>query len=43
MDYALARHNMIESQLRTNRITQENLLDAMRRVPREQFLPKNKQ
>lgn len=43
MDYALARQNMIESQLRTNKITQEDLLDAMRRVPREQFLPLNKQ
>lgn len=43
MDYALARQNMIESQLRTNKITQDALLDAMRRVPREQFLPLNKQ
>ncbi|WP_425404433.1 protein-L-isoaspartate O-methyltransferase family protein [Hwanghaeella sp.] len=43
MDYALARQNMIESQLRTNKITQENLLDAIRKVPREQFLPLNKQ
>lgn len=43
MDYALARQNMIESQLRTNKITQEDLLDAMRKVPREQFLPLNKQ
>ncbi len=43
MDYALARQNMIESQLRTNKITQDNLLDAMRTVPRERFLPQNKQ
>lgn len=43
MDYALARQNMIESQLRTNKITQDELLDAVRKVPREQFLPLNKQ
>ena len=43
MDYALARQNMIESQLRTNKITQDELLDAIRKVPREQFLPLNKQ
>ena len=34
---------MVESQLRTNKITQDALLDAMRTVPREQFLPKRVQ
>ncbi|MEQ9488637.1 MAG: protein-L-isoaspartate O-methyltransferase [Alphaproteobacteria bacterium] len=41
MDYATARKNMVESQLRTNRVTDERLLSVMRRLPREQFLPKN--
>jgi len=41
MDYATARKNMVESQLRTNRVTDERLLGIMRRLPREQFLPKN--
>jgi len=41
MDYAIARKNMVESQLRTNRVTDERLLGIMRRLPREQFLPKN--
>lgn len=43
MDYSVARQNMVESQLRTNKITQDVLLDAMRTVPREQFLPKRSQ
>ena len=41
MDYATARKNMVESQLRTNRVTDERLLGIMRSLPREQFLPKN--
>jgi len=41
MDYATARKNMVESQLRTNRVTDERLLSVMRSLPREQFLPKN--
>ncbi|MDJ0686004.1 MAG: protein-L-isoaspartate O-methyltransferase [Alphaproteobacteria bacterium] len=43
MDFAQARRNMVESQLRTNKITDEALLDAMRTLPRETFLPKSKQ
>jgi len=39
MDYAAARHNMVESQLRTNKVIDERLIDAMARVPREAFLP----
>lgn len=39
MDFAVARRNMVESQLRTNKITDENLLSAMRDVPRELFVP----
>lgn len=42
MDFATARQNMVESQLRTNRVTEDALLAAMRDVPREEFLPKSK-
>ena len=40
MDYARARLNMVANQLRPNRIEDLRLLDAMREVPRERFLPK---
>mgnify|MGYP001231810485 CR=1 FL=1 len=39
MDYAAARHNMVESQIRPNHVTQEALLDALRTLPREAFVP----
>ena len=39
-EYALARRNMVENQLRPNRISDERVLDAMDAVPRELFLPK---
>jgi protein-L-isoaspartate(D-aspartate) O-methyltransferase len=38
-DFAAARRNMIESQLRTNQIADPALLDAMASLPREHFLP----
>ena len=37
--HATARHNMVENQLRTNRITDERVLAAFAAVPRERFLP----
>lgn len=40
MDYARARLNMVENQLRPNRIDERPLLDAMLDVPRERFVPK---
>jgi protein-L-isoaspartate(D-aspartate) O-methyltransferase len=40
MDHARARNNMVANQLRPNRIDDPRLLDAMREVPRERFLPK---
>jgi protein-L-isoaspartate(D-aspartate) O-methyltransferase len=40
MDHARARITMVENQLRPNRIDDPRLLDAMREVPRERFLPK---
>lgn len=39
MNFAAARRNMIESQLRTNRVTDEAVLAAFEFVPREQFAP----
>lgn len=39
MDFAIARRNMVESQLRTNKVTDEDLLSAMRELPRELFVP----
>jgi protein-L-isoaspartate(D-aspartate) O-methyltransferase len=40
MDYARARLNMVNNQLRPNRVDDPTLLDAMGEVPRERFLPK---
>jgi len=39
MDFAAARLNMVESQLRTNRVVEPRLVEAMASVPREAFLP----
>lgn len=39
MDYAAARLNMVESQLRTNRVSSAPLIEAFETVPRERFLP----
>ncbi len=39
MDYALSRFNMIEGQIKTNRVTDPFVLDAMGDVPRENFVP----
>jgi protein-L-isoaspartate(D-aspartate) O-methyltransferase len=38
-DFALARRNMVEGQLRPNRVTNTALLDVVGRLPRERFLP----
>lgn len=38
-DYAAARLAMVESQLRTNRVTDEAVLEAFLAVPRERFVP----
>jgi len=40
VDFATARHNMVESQIRPNRVTDERLIAAMAAVPREAFVPK---
>ncbi len=38
-DLSAARHAMVESQLRARGITDPRVLDAMLRVPREEFVP----
>ena len=39
MDFAAARHFMVEGQVRTNRVTDSLLVDAMENIARENFLP----
>ena len=39
MDFAVARHNMVENQVRTNKVTDNRVLDALESVPREKFVP----
>ena len=38
-DFALARRNMVEGQLRPNRVTNSHLLAVIGALPREKFLP----
>ena len=38
-DFALARRNMVDGQLRPNRVTNASLLAAVGELPRERFLP----
>lgn len=40
MDYALARLNMVESQIRTNKVTDPEVVGAFEAIPRELFVPK---
>jgi protein-L-isoaspartate(D-aspartate) O-methyltransferase len=39
MDYAAARRAMVESQIRTNRVTDPRLIAALAEIPRELFVP----
>lgn len=41
-DFAAARLNMVESQVRTNDVTDVRIQDAMRAIPRENFMPAGK-
>lgn len=41
-DFALARRNMLECQLRSAAITEPRLMAALAAMPRERFLPKEK-
>lgn len=38
-DFAAARENMVETQVRPNGVTDRRILDAMAVVPREEFVP----
>jgi protein-L-isoaspartate(D-aspartate) O-methyltransferase len=40
MDYAAARLNMVESQIRPNKVTDSRIVSAMSELPRERFVPK---
>lgn len=42
MDFALARRKMVENQLRTNRVSDDALVQAFAAIPRERFVPKAK-
>lgn len=39
VDFATARLNMVESQIRTNKVTDPTLIEAFETVPREDFVP----
>lgn len=41
MDFAAARHNMVEGQIRTNKITDPLVVEALESLPREAFVPKS--
>lgn len=38
-DFEQARHNMVECQIRTVKVTDAGVIEALRNVPREAFLP----
>ncbi|SNS35682.1 MULTISPECIES: protein-L-isoaspartate O-methyltransferase [unclassified Azospirillum] len=38
-EYSAARYNMVESQLRPNKVSDQRLVDAFLAVPRDQFVP----
>ena len=38
-DYLIQRLNMVESQVRTNDVTDTRILEAMKEIPRERFVP----
>ena len=40
VDFSTARLNMVESQIRTNKVTDERILDALETIPREAYVPK---
>lgn len=39
MDFSAARRNMVDGQVRTNKVTDEAVIEALRQVPREIFVP----
>lgn len=43
IDFAAARRNMVDSQVRTQDVTDLRIIDAFLQVPRERFVPQGKQ
>ncbi len=43
MDFELARRNMVDSQIRTNEVSDPLVIEAIGKVPRERFLPTARQ
>jgi protein-L-isoaspartate(D-aspartate) O-methyltransferase len=43
MKFRAARQNMVDSQVRPNGVTDRRVIDAMLAVPRERFVPENRQ
>ncbi|MFP4005064.1 MAG: protein-L-isoaspartate O-methyltransferase family protein, partial [Alphaproteobacteria bacterium] len=41
MDYRTARLNMVDSQVRTNAVTDRRIIEAMQILPRERFVPRS--
>ena len=41
MDYRVARHNMVENQIRPNQVTDIRVIKAMDDIPRERFVPED--
>lgn len=41
MDFARARHNMVEGQIRTNKVTDTLVVDVLDALPREAFAPES--
>ena len=42
VDFATARLNMVESQIRTNKVTDDTVIAAFEGLPRERFVPRGK-
>ena len=42
MGYEIARANMVDNQIKTNRVTDLRLIEALERLPRERFVPEAK-
>jgi protein-L-isoaspartate(D-aspartate) O-methyltransferase len=43
MDYAVARRNMVDNQIRTNHVTDPRVIAALSEIPREAFVPERLQ
>jgi len=39
LNYKVARQNMVENQIRPNRVTDDRVINAMASIPRERFVP----